>query len=59
MVHLRNSYNLRKERRKLVLIKYGYLSLRHLKEVELLEPGGPLFVALGKPLDGFQCDDCN
>jgi superfamily II DNA helicase RecQ len=59
MVHLRDSHNLGKERRKPVLAKYGHLSLRHPKEVELPEPGGPPFAALGKPLDGFQCDDCD
>jgi hypothetical protein len=27
--------------------------------VKLPDPGGPPFAALGKPLDGFQCDDCD
>jgi hypothetical protein len=41
-----------------VLAKYGHLPLQHPKDVELPEPGGSPFAALGKPLDGFQCDDC-
>ncbi|KAF8846481.1 hypothetical protein BDZ45DRAFT_756095 [Acephala macrosclerotiorum] len=58
IVHLRDSHNLGKERRKPVLAKYRHFLLRHSKDVELPKLEGPPFAALGKPLNGFQCDDC-
>jgi hypothetical protein len=42
-----------------LLEKYGSLVRRHPKDVKLPESGGRPFAALGKPLDGLLCDDCD
>ena len=45
--YLYNTYYLEKKRYDILFKKYRILSLRPLKEVRLLEPGGPLFLLLG------------
>lgn len=51
--HLHKQYNLGKERRKPLLEKYRHLLVQDSKDIELPEPRGPAFTALGKPLEGF------
>ena len=57
--HLRKVHNLGIERRRPLLKKYGEFILHDPKNIPLPKSGGPPFEALGEPMTGFQCDDCD
>ncbi|KFY97708.1 hypothetical protein V500_01952, partial [Pseudogymnoascus sp. VKM F-4518 (FW-2643)] len=57
--HLRNAHNLGIERRRPLIKKYGEFIICEPKNVLLPKPGGPPFKALGEPLTGKLCNDCD